>query len=539
MEESKQTSIKYAEILPFEEEDRRIHLKLIGDDNSAPKSTLSISQKQFRDRGLAPLAGQKIIIHVPSDNKALLVAAQTAPNQPIRVTGRLYNKFGRTAFQPNNKGIKEDFMILSMPIKRIEHGDHCVAEIPDNFDPNDPQVMLSENQAEDFATGEDIITALVKKHGFKPEHDKKTLKYASKITTHNIDFSGRADIRHENLIAIDPPGARDRDDAIMVEKTDYGWRSIVAIADVAAVVHYNTILDRAAYERGTTTYPPNADPYHMLPRHIVDQCSLNEGMERPVIYLEKTYDHEGNSLTRKFNLGVAQVKMAMTYDDYYKKAFANDPSVTDLHNFFKLQKHRKTYNMDIAQEFEGIAHFSGVSTSPVEWLMIDANQEAADFTSKHGIESIYRNNGPVVDGEAYKKLRKKLKKINITLPQNPRNCGFKTLQNAITEAANRGLEIRANNLVQRYVLLRLAKRPHGGADRLGDLAFAARADDGRGDLRPAQRPRHGKLRDGVSAWLGDGPELIHQLQERLKLGRTEQGGHRVVLLLVAAPVGLR
>ena len=71
------------------------------------------------------------------------------------------------------------------------------------------------------------------------------------------------------------------------------------------------------------------------------------------------------------------------------------------------------------------------------------------------------------------------------------------------------------------VEFRLAERPFGGAHGLGDLASTACPNYGRGDLRPVQRPRHGKLRDGVSARLGDSPELVDKLQERLELRRAE------------------
>ena len=65
------------------------------------------------------------------------------------------------------------------------------------------------------------------------------------------------------FVTIDPPGSRDLDQALHVERRDDGHRVSYAIADVAAFVEPGGALDRAVHERGVTVYSPDAKvPLH-------------------------------------------------------------------------------------------------------------------------------------------------------------------------------------------------------------------------------------------------------------------------------------
>jgi len=65
---------------------------------------------------------------------------------------------------------------------------------------------------------------------------------------------GRADRRDLPLLTIDPPGARDLDQALAIAAAPAGYRVRYAIADVAALVASGGALDREARERGVTVY---------------------------------------------------------------------------------------------------------------------------------------------------------------------------------------------------------------------------------------------------------------------------------------------
>src|SRR5207249_8514613 len=72
------------------------------------------------------------------------------------------------------------------------------------------------------------------------------------------DLAGRADFTSELVVTIDPPDAKDFDDAVGVTidpKTKH-WILTVHIADVAAFVKHGGALDAEARRRATSVYLP-------------------------------------------------------------------------------------------------------------------------------------------------------------------------------------------------------------------------------------------------------------------------------------------
>ncbi|MDP4021357.1 ribonuclease R [Methylobacterium sp. NEAU 140] len=111
-------------------------------------------------------------------------------------------------------------------------------------------------------------------------------------------LKGREDWRDRPLLTIDPPDAKDHDDAVMAEadpdpKNPGGFVVTVAIADVSAYVRPGSNLDREALERGNSVYFPDR-VVPMLPERISnDLCSLREGEDRPAIAVRMTVAADG------------------------------------------------------------------------------------------------------------------------------------------------------------------------------------------------------------------------------------------------------
>ena len=107
----------------------------------------------------------------------------------------------------------------------------------------------------------------------------------------------RRDLRDLPTFTIDPPTARDFDDAISAERLDAGAiRVWVHIADVAAHVQPGSAVDREAYRRGTSVYVPGkVEP--MLPEALSnDACSLVPHQDRLAVTVE--LDFEGAKVAR-------------------------------------------------------------------------------------------------------------------------------------------------------------------------------------------------------------------------------------------------
>ncbi len=134
-----------------------------------------------------------------------------------------------------------------------------------------------------------------------------------------MTLEGREDLRSIPLITIDPPDARDHDDACYARPDDdpanRGGHVIwVAIADVAHYVRSETALDQEALNRGNSTYfPDRVCP--MLPENLsADLCSLHEGVDRYCIAVQMKINAEGEKLSHSFHRGLMRSAGSLSYE---------------------------------------------------------------------------------------------------------------------------------------------------------------------------------------------------------------------------------
>ncbi len=118
--------------------------------------------------------------------------------------------------------------------------------------------------------------------------------------------SHREDWRHLPLITIDPPDAKDHDDAVHAAPdpapdNDGGFVVTVAIADVAYYVRPHSALDKDALERGNSVYFPDR-VVPMLPERISnDLCSLRPHEDRPALAVRLRLGKTGRKLGHSFH----------------------------------------------------------------------------------------------------------------------------------------------------------------------------------------------------------------------------------------------
>lgn len=100
-------------------------------------------------------------------------------------------------------------------------------------------------------------------------------------TIPEAELAVRRDFRADCVFSIDPPTARDVDDALSCTPLpDGGFEVGVHIADVSHFVQPGTPLDAIAAKRATTTYLIQ-EAFPMLPRLLCDDlCSLLGGVDR-------------------------------------------------------------------------------------------------------------------------------------------------------------------------------------------------------------------------------------------------------------------
>ena len=124
----------------------------------------------------------------------------------------------------------------------------------------------------------------------------------------------RTDLRDILHYTVDGEDAKDFDDAVAVLKTRKGFRLFVSIADVSAYVKPGSILDKEAYERGTSVYFPGT-VIPMLPENLSNNlCSLVPGQDKLTVTVIIDYDRSGRVLKKEYQRSIIQSHQRFTYN---------------------------------------------------------------------------------------------------------------------------------------------------------------------------------------------------------------------------------
>jgi ribonuclease R len=128
----------------------------------------------------------------------------------------------------------------------------------------------------------------------------------------------RDDWRQIPLITIDPPDAKDHDDAVFAEAdedphNEGGHIVYVAIADVAYYVTPGSPMDREASLRGNSVYFPDR-VIPMLPERISNQlCSLREKEDKPALGVRMVFDKTGRKTGHSFHRVLMRSAAKLSY----------------------------------------------------------------------------------------------------------------------------------------------------------------------------------------------------------------------------------
>ena len=153
-------------------------------------------------------------------------------------------------------------------------------------------------------------------HGIPHVFPREVLAEAD--ATREVGLEGREDWRELPLVTIDPPDAKDHDDAVMAlpdpdPANPGGFVITVAIADVAAYVRPGSALDREALIRGNSVYFPDR-VVPMLPERISnDLCSLRPGQDRPALAVRMIITAEGRKLRHSVHRVMMRSRAKLAY----------------------------------------------------------------------------------------------------------------------------------------------------------------------------------------------------------------------------------
>ncbi len=233
--------------------------------------------------------------------------------------GVLFERGGAWFVEPGGRSLYEPVLIRDPHVKNAKIGDQVVIELLHY--PNDnyvPEGVITRVLGE--AGRPDVETeAVIVSHGLRTDFPDEAVKEAAE-SAKAFDkavgkLAGREDLRKTFTVTIDPPDAKDFDDAITIEhdaETDQ-WTLGVHIADVAHFVRPTTAMDTEAQARGNSVYLPRL-VIPMLPEALSNGvCSLQEGVPRFAKSAFVTLDHRGKVLYQRLASTLISSNKRLTY----------------------------------------------------------------------------------------------------------------------------------------------------------------------------------------------------------------------------------
>src|SRR3954470_2432591 len=159
---------------------------------------------------------------------------------------------------------------------------------------------------------EDGFEAIRREAQVPDEFDPSALARAQEAAAAPHDQGDRLDVP---FVTIDPPGSRDLDQALHIERTGDGHRVRYAIADVGAFVRPGDAVDHAAQARGVTVYAPDRKvPLHP-PVLSEGAASLLPGEWRPAILWTLDLDATGAQTAVDVRRAEVRSTAQHTYED--------------------------------------------------------------------------------------------------------------------------------------------------------------------------------------------------------------------------------
>ncbi|HEY5106638.1 MAG TPA: ribonuclease R [Caulobacteraceae bacterium] len=249
-----------------------------------------------------------------------------------RVLGVVRKMRREVRVEPVDRRSKQSLVLFERAAADLKDGDLVLAQVSGDSDrhhgPKSGK-LLEVVGREDDPRAASLIA--IHSHGVPTGFSSETLAEAGRAEPPSL--SGRTDLRDLPLVTIDPPDARDHDDAVYAAADDDpknvgGWVLWVAIADVAAYVQPGSSLDRQAREKANSVYfPDRVEP--MLPERLsAGLCSLTEGDNRACLAARMVFDRHGRKRGHRFVRGLMRSAASLTYEQVQSAADGAPDDVT-------------------------------------------------------------------------------------------------------------------------------------------------------------------------------------------------------------------
>ena len=234
--------------------------------------------------------------------------------------GTLLREGSRWFAEPDGKSLYGRVVIHDPGAKNAKEGDKVVIELV-HYPEGDYLAEGVITKVLGEAGRPDVETqAVIVAHGLRTEFPDEAVNQARNASrSFEKDAKGpwpeREDLTSTFTFTIDPPDAKDFDDAISIthDKASDEWTLGVHIADVSHFIGPGSHLDREAEVRGNSVYLPRL-VIPMLPEVLSNGvCSLQEGVNRFTKSAFITFDGKGDVVHQRASRTVIRSCKRLTY----------------------------------------------------------------------------------------------------------------------------------------------------------------------------------------------------------------------------------
>ncbi len=359
-----------------------------------------------------------------------------------RFVGALAKHNNLWLVQPEGKGFYAPVIIDDAPSSGARENDKVVFEIVSWPQPDRPARGAIAEVLGRCGKYDTEIRSIITQYDISCEFDQDCLLQArGAVDEFNPDdIAGRYDAAGHIVITIDPPDAKDFDDAISLQKDrDGNWLLGVHIADVAAFVPMNSPLDKEARLRGNSVYLPGR-VIPMLPELLSNGiCSLQPGQKRLTKSAYIQYDPQGNILGTTFENSVICSRARLTYEQADKilrgraEGFPGEAValLKDMETLARAIENRREktgmLHLDLP-EIELVYDKAGqvVDAHPadnsyphtiIEMFMVEANEAVASALDRFGVPFMRRIHPPP-DAVSTKNVSRFVKLSGLKVPRH-------------------------------------------------------------------------------------------------------------------------
>ncbi len=389
-------------------------------------------------------------------------------------TGELDRRGGEWLVHPDGSEIRTPIIVKDAEAKNANLGDKVAVELViypegDLLGEGVITKVLGEAGLPNVET-QAIIEAFNLPGDFPPGCMKEAREAAARFEAELDDADNgdgfdphvRLDLREQFIITIDPPDAKDYDDAISITRTDDGgWELGIHIADVTHFVTPGTALDDEASSRCNSTYLPRL-VIPMLPEILSNGiCSLAEGVTRFCKSAFLTYDRDGNvkkqgaaatviKSAKRLTYLEAQAlidgdvaearKHAKTEPKYSEQLIATLKEMNTCARAIRARRRSQgMIHLDLPEaelRFDELGHVVDVEPEDdafthtvIEMFMVEANEVLARLFEDLDVPLIRRIHPEPTPGDV-DELRSAAKVSGFTIPKNPTREELQSLLDA-------------------------------------------------------------------------------------------------------------